>query len=158
MADCLKFLKRFPERLEPLCVQPLWYKSGGRFFRNKQPWTYYTYNDKLFQSEFFPKWIFKLKQGVKSTLRSKNYCRFTICQYLSIACLRLVPKSSKTLPKYGKSQLPLRNNETKVFFDNQFIRKLFNTLIHQILGIIIVWISTLKFHFPDESSHDWSII
>ena len=47
--------------------------------------------------EFFLKWIFKSKQCVKSSLRSKNS--------LSIVCLSLLLKSNENLPKYGKTKV-----------------------------------------------------
>ena len=63
-------------------------------------------------------------------------------KFLSIVRLSLVLKSSEALPKYGKTQikLPFRNHEIKAPLDKQLIQKLFDTMIHEIMGITIVFL------------------
>ena len=59
---------------------------------------------------------------------------------LSIVRLSLVLKSNESLPKYGKTKVNSLLGTMKLmsFLINWKIQKLFNTLIHEILGIIIV--------------------
>ena len=67
------------------------------------------------RANFVLKWIFKSKQCVKSTLRSKNYFQYgKYGKSLSIVRLSLVLKSSESLPKYGKTKVNSRLGTMKL--------------------------------------------
>ena len=55
-------------------------------------------------------------------------------------CLSLVLKSSESLPKYDKMKgiSLLETMKIRSFLMNNLIKKPFNTLIHEVLGIISV--------------------
>ena len=59
---------------------------------------------------------------------------------LSIVQLSLALKSSESLPKYVKAKVNFRSGTMTLrsFLMKWFIQRLFNTLIHEVLGIIIV--------------------
>ena len=109
--------------LRYLCVQSLWYKSG-RFFHNKEPCNYYTYNDIFFSSESLnQKSVLSLHLDLKITF-SLQYSKS-----LSVVRLSLALKSSESLPNYGKVKvnsllgtMKLRSSLMNDLFENKFKR------------------------------------
>ena len=91
VADCLTLLRcKFPVRLKiPIC-SGIKVTKGFSIRRNLAVTTRIAINSR---ANFFLKWIFKLKQCDKFTLRSKNYFQFTFPVYFqrtlsySITCI-----------------------------------------------------------------------
>ena len=81
------------------------------------------------RANFFLKWIFKSKQCVKFTFRSKNYFTLQYGKSLSIVRLSLVLKSNESLPKYGKTKVNsfLGTMKLRSFLINDLFK---NFLIH----------------------------
>ena len=62
-------------------------------------------------------------------------------KFLSIVRLSLVLKSSEALPKYGKTQIIslLGNVTLKCVWTNSLFKNLFEAMIHEMMGITIVF-------------------
>ena len=83
---------------------------------------------------FFVKWIFKLKQCIRSALRSKNYFQFAIWQIFFYSSSYLVLKSSESWPKYGRTKVNSLLGTMKL--RSFLINNLLNFLLHWFMGVL----------------------
>ena len=118
----LTFLRRFPEIGDPHVLIPPGIKPAEGFSIISKLAVTACLMINYSRANFVLKGILKPKHDIRSAIRSKTYCQWTISFYNSPQILNL--KSNNTLPKYGKTKVkpPLRKYEIKVFFTNNLFK------------------------------------